>query len=64
MCHPALKHEMVYPVSDRTAYIRVYGQDARIFLEDEKKRRFVTTIPYEDQPLLEDEVLGAGLRSF
>ena len=64
VCHPALKHEMVYPVSDRTAYIRVYGQDARIFLEDEKKRRFVTTIPYEDQPLLEDEVLAQACGAF
>ena len=64
VCHPALKHEMVYTVSDRTAYIRVYGGESRIFLEDEKKRRFATTIPYEDQPLLEDEVLAHACGAF
>ncbi len=64
VCHPALRHEMVYPVSDRTAYIRVYGKESRIFLEDEKKRRFAVTIPYEEHTLLEDEVLARACGAF
>lgn len=64
VCHPALRHEMTYPVSDHAAYIRVYGQKARIFLEDEKKRRFATTIGYEDKPLFEDEVLARACGAF
>lgn len=63
VCHPALKHEMVYPVSDRTAYIRVYGQDARIFLEDEKE-----TVCDDDSlrgsAASGGRGAGAGLRSF
>lgn len=64
VCHPALRQEMAYPVSDKNAYIRVYGRESRIFLEDEKKRRFSVTVPYEDETLFDDEVLAKACGAF
>lgn len=64
VCHPALQQEMIYPVTEQNAYIRVYGRRTRIFLEDEKKRRFTVTVPFEDSPLFEDEILAKACGAF
>lgn len=64
VCHPALRQEMAYPVSDGTSYIRVYGKKSRIFLEDEKKRRYSVTVPCEEETLFENEVLARACGAF
>ncbi len=53
VCHYALKEERRYPVRDGCAYVDVYSEDACILLEDEKRRRFSSTMEYTCTPLLE-----------
>ncbi|MDD7738707.1 MAG: DUF5717 family protein [Fusicatenibacter sp.] len=53
VCHNAMEKETSYPVTDRIAYVRIYSPDARILLEDEKRRRFATTVEYTEEPLME-----------
>ncbi|MCI5649363.1 MAG: DUF5717 family protein [Fusicatenibacter sp.] len=53
VCHNAMEREACYPVNDQVAYVRIYSPDARIMLEDEKRRRFATTVEYTMEPLLE-----------
>ena len=67
VCHLGLKEEEYYPLKDGVAWPCLYTEDACVFLEDEKHRRFATTVPYHTAPLLSDRSaarlcmdLGAG----
>jgi len=53
VCHPSLKDERSYEMSGGEAYPNIYGPDACVLLEDERKRRFSTTIPYSMEPLMD-----------
>ena len=55
VCHNALKQEQRYPCVDGTAYVAVYSEDACILFEDEKRRRFATTVDYTLEPLIEEK---------
>lgn len=52
VCHPSLKDERRYELVSGIAYPNIYGPDACVLLEDNKKRRFAVTIPYEMRPLM------------
>ena len=58
VCHNALKKEQRYPCVDGVAYIHLYSEDACILFEDEKRRRFATTVPYELEPLMEEKEIA------
>ncbi|MDD3278276.1 MAG: DUF5717 family protein [Lachnospiraceae bacterium] len=58
VCHNALQSEQVYPVNDQCAYVNIYSEDARILFEDEKRRRFGTTVAYKDQQLMDNRDLA------
>lgn len=53
--HGALKTEQSYPCNDGVAYISLYTNDACIVFEDEKRRRYISTIDYNLQKLLDEE---------
>lgn len=53
VCHHALNQEQTYPCVDGVAYVAVYSEDACILFEDEKRRRFATTVEYTLEPLME-----------
>lgn len=55
VCHDALKKEEAYPCVDGVAYISVYTPDARILFEDEKRRRYMGTVDYNLQKLLDEK---------
>lgn len=55
VCHNALKKEQVYPCIDGVAYISLYSEDACILFEDEKRRRFATTVAYTLEKLMEEK---------
>ena len=50
--HAALKQEPLAVFVDGTAYPCVYSEDACIILEDEKRRRYASTIPFQVKPLM------------
>ena len=52
--HNALKEEQCYPCRDGVAYPRIYSEDACILLEDERHRRFSTTVRYSAEPLMDE----------
>lgn len=58
VCHNALQNEQVYTVNDQCAYVNIYSEDARILFEDEKRRRFGTTVSYKDQQLMDNRDLA------
>lgn len=58
VCHGALQQEEVFPVTEQCAYIRIYSPDAAVFLEDEKRRRYGTTIDYKLEKLMEEQGLA------
>lgn len=53
VCHEALKSEVSYPCVDGIAYISLYTPQAQILFEDEKRRRFVSTVSYEVEKLID-----------
>lgn len=53
VCHDALKEEHIYPCRDGVAYVDIYSEDACILFEDEKKRRFSSTVPHTCRPLMQ-----------
>ena len=55
VCHRALAQEQVYRCNDGVAYLSLYSEDACILFEDEKKRRFATTVDYKLEKLLEEK---------
>ncbi len=64
VCHPAMAGEVSYPMTERGAYIRLYGKQARILLEDEQRRRYAVTENYHAEPLFEDEALARECGTF
>ena len=57
VCHGALEQEQAVPCMEGVAYVSIYTRDARILFEDEKRRRYVATIDYNYQPLLDNREL-------
>ncbi len=53
VCHPSLNEEASYELNDGEAFPNIYGPDASILLEDDRKRRFAATIPYTIEPLID-----------
>lgn len=58
VCHGALNKEEVYSCVDKVSYISIYTEGAQIIFEDEQRRRYMGTIDYNVQKLLdENEVI-------
>ena len=58
VCHGALEKEVCYPCVDGVAYISLYTPDAKILFQDEKCRRYVATVEYNLQKLMDvDRIL-------
>lgn len=55
VCHGALEKETSYPCVDGVAYISLYTPEAKILFQDEKCRRYVATVEYNLQKLLNVE---------
>lgn len=55
VCHGPLKSEEVYPCVDGVAYISLYTPGAKIIFQDELCRRYVGTVDYNVQPLMDVE---------
>ncbi len=64
VCHPAMAGETSYPMTERGAYIRLYGKKARILLEDEQRRRYAVTETCRVEPLFTDEELARACGGF
>lgn len=58
VCHDALRKEQVYPVSEHCAYVRIYGDNAQLLFEDEKRRRYASTVSYQTEKLMEERGLA------
>lgn len=56
--------ETSYPMTERGAYIRLYGKKARILLEDEQRRRYAVTETCRVEPLFTDEELARACGGF
>lgn len=59
--HAALKEEQAYTCTDKVAYVSLYTRDARIIFEDDRQRRYIQTVDYNIQPLLESKELARQL---
>ncbi len=57
--HEPLREEAVYPCVNGLAYPQIYSEDAVIFFQDEKKRRYEATIDYNLRRLFDKEMLEA-----
>lgn len=55
VCHGEMEKEDVYSCNDGAAYIYLYTPGAKIFFEDEKKRRYAATVDYNLQKLVEEK---------
>lgn len=53
VCHGSLEKEEVYPCTDGVAYISLYSSDAKILFQDEMRRRYVATVEYNLQRLMD-----------
>lgn len=52
VCHSSLKDETRYEIQSGKAYPNIYGPDACVLVEDNQRRRFAVTIPFELKPLM------------
>ncbi len=55
VCHRELAGEEEYPCVDGAAYINLYAPDARILFEDDKRRRYASTVDYNLQKLMDED---------
>ncbi|MDD3337909.1 MAG: DUF5717 family protein [Lachnospiraceae bacterium] len=55
VCHGPLAQEAVYPCVNGVAYIQLYTEDAKILFQDEKCRRYMATVDYNVQKLMDQE---------
>ncbi len=53
--------ETYYPVNDGKAFVPVYGDDARIFLEDDAGNRYAVSVPFTTTRLLDYKALSETL---
>ena len=53
--HSQLKSEEVYPCVQGVAYPRIYTDDAVILFQDDKQRRYVSTVPYNLKKLMDED---------
>lgn len=65
--HEQLREEEIYPCIHGVAYPRIYTEDAVILFQDEKQRRYATTVDYNirklfDERSLIDKVLAYDIR--
>ena len=64
--HSQMKEEEVWPCVQGVAYPRIYTDDAVILFQDDKQRRYVSTVHYNLQKLTDDreavpESTGTGI---
>jgi hypothetical protein len=55
--HSQMEKEEVYPLSQGVAYPRIFTEDAVILFQDDKQRRYVSTVAYSLQPLMDVQVM-------
>lgn len=55
--HEPLQDEEIYPCAGGTAYPLIYGEDAAVLFQDDKKRRYQATIDYNLRRLFDKEML-------
>ena len=55
VCHSKMKKEEIYPCVKGVAYPRIYTEDAVILFQDDKQRRYVSTIHYNLKKLNDDK---------
>lgn len=55
--HYELEKEEVYPCVHGVGYPRIYTKDAVILFQDEKQRRYVSTVAYNLTPLMDERVV-------
>ncbi len=53
ICHQELKDVQIVPITDHVAYFQAYSEHYVILLEDAYGRRYVSSIPYEEQQLMD-----------
>lgn len=54
VCHSRLKREEVYACDHGVAYPRIYTEDAVILFEDDRHRRYASSIPYNLKKLTDE----------
>lgn len=64
VCHGPLEREEIYPCVNGVAYISLYTPGAKIIFQDEKCRRYVATVEYNLQELMDREALIAQCTAF
>ena len=52
--HRQTKQEEIYPCIHGIAYPRIYTEDAAVIFQDEKQRRYASTVDYNLTPLFDD----------
>lgn len=52
--HRQMKQEEIYPCIHGIAYPRICSEDAAVVFQDEKQRRYATTVDYNLTPLFDD----------
>lgn len=57
VCHSAFEKEEVYPCNDNVAFVNLYTEDAQIIFEDGKHRRYVATVEYNLQKLMDEKAV-------
>ena len=55
--HEGIKNEQVIPLNDGKARVRIYTQDARLFLSDERGERYASTSLYMAERYLDSPML-------
>jgi hypothetical protein len=62
--HAQMEKEEVYPISNGEAYPRIYTDDAVILFQDDKQRRYVTTVAYSLTQLLDEHAMADAVLDY
>lgn len=62
--HSQLKNEEAFPCVDGVAYPRIYTKDAAILFEDDKQRRYASTVEYNLTRMMDEKELALVCRQY
>lgn len=62
--HSQLNKEEIYPCINGVAYPKIYGKDAAVLFQDDRQRRYASTVEYNLTRLLDEKELSLVCRRF
>lgn len=62
--HEKLNGESAYPITDNVCMLPIYGNEYKLFLQDEEGNRFTKSIAYENEQLMQPDIFVSNVSGY